>query len=192
MTQWYVCYDSLLCTHTYTGAGGKTAYQIAACIRRGSRFICVPWLTEMYAMTHSYVCHDSLICVPWPWLNICVPWLTYMYATTQFLFLKKPKQRRGRCNKSLIGYEEAVDSYVCHDSIYVPWFTTEFFKKKNDRRGRRKGITNRLLDTKWQQWKELLLFPFSSLGMCKVEKRVCVKHTLPKIEKGKIQGGEDS
>jgi len=54
----------------------------------------------------SHVCHDSLICVPWPWLNICVPWLTYMYATTQFLFFKKPKQRRGTyTNESRRMYE---------------------------------------------------------------------------------------
>ena len=26
---------------------------------------CVPWLIHMCAMTHSHVCHDSFTCVPW-------------------------------------------------------------------------------------------------------------------------------
>jgi len=69
-------------------------------------FICVPWLIDMCAMTHSHLCHDSFtrftelkrivdahVCDD-PF--ICVPWLIDMRAMTH--------------------------SHLCHDSfIFLPW-----------------------------------------------------------------------
>jgi len=43
------------------------------------------WLINMYAMTHSYVWHDSPVCeMPHTWRDafICVPWLIHMCGMT--------------------------------------------------------------------------------------------------------------
>ena len=66
-------------------------------------FICVTWLIQMCAMTHSYVWHDSFICVTWlihmcdmthsyVWHDsfICVTWLAKETYTRDDIRQKRP------------------------------------------------------------------------------------------------------
>ena len=89
-------------------------------------FICVPWLVNMCAMTHQYVCHDSFIYVPWP-IHVCAMtrsckvefahqqrcndlWLTHVWNTTPFICVTWPSHMCAM-----------TQSYVCRDSfIFVP------------------------------------------------------------------------
>jgi len=54
-------------------------------------FIYVPWLIQIYAMTHSYVCRDSFTCVPW--LSVQHILMThamiyiFLYVYLSYLFL---------------------------------------------------------------------------------------------------------
>ena len=72
-------------------------------------FICVPWLSHMCTVTHSYVCRDWLVCVPWLIPEDCRRQLArYCYS-----FMSVP---------GLIHTCAVTHSYVYHDSlICVPW-----------------------------------------------------------------------
>jgi len=62
-------------------------------------FICVTWLIDVCAMTHSYVCHDSFRCFTWP---RCKWWLALLLSSNK---------------TQLIKICDMTHSYVWHDSF---------------------------------------------------------------------------
>ena len=85
MTDWYVWHNIwyLRMTHWHDsfkyGISAQSMREQQGSCAEHSRgecrvsSICMPWLIDMYAMTHWYLCHDSLICAHD--LLICVTWL---------------------------------------------------------------------------------------------------------------------
>jgi len=100
----------------YKGCAIRTATSNEPPLWKDS-FICVPWLSHMWDMTHSFVWHDSIVCVTWL-IHMCD--MTHSYVWHDFI--QMCDMTSFICVTLLIHMCDMTHSNVWHDPfLCVTW-----------------------------------------------------------------------